>query len=143
MGNFFVATACKILGLSTPESRKILWRRVAIFAIDFSGRPTRKISKNHATAYAFGCPDSSCFARFDPTRGRNIATQWLDAVSSSLHFHYAKAPWKHMPLYLDSDPLKSQNPRLIIGRMAEEVAHALRFKACFVDWTPRYPHSLA
>jgi len=50
-------------------------RGVATFAIDFSGRPARKISKNHATAYAFGCPDSSCFARFDPTRGRNIATQ--------------------------------------------------------------------
>ena len=50
-------------------------RGVAIFAIDFSGRPARKISKNHATANAFGCPDSSCFARFDPTRGRNIATQ--------------------------------------------------------------------
>jgi len=44
-------------------------RGVAIFAIDFSGRPARKISKNHATANAFGCPDSSCFARFNPTRG--------------------------------------------------------------------------
>ena len=44
-------------------------RGVAIFAKDFSGRPARKISKNHATAYAFGGPDSSCFARFNPTRG--------------------------------------------------------------------------
>ena len=50
-------------------------RGVAIFAIDFSGRPARKISKNHATANAFGGPDSSCLARIDPTRGRNIATQ--------------------------------------------------------------------
>ena len=58
--------------LSVDSKKK---RGVAIFAIDFSGRPARKISKNHATAYAFGCPDSSCFARFDPTRGRNIATQ--------------------------------------------------------------------
>jgi hypothetical protein len=46
-----------------------LLRGVAIFAKDFSGRPARKISKNHATAYAFGGPDSSCFARFNPTRG--------------------------------------------------------------------------
>ena len=45
-------------------------RGVAIFAIDFSGRPARKISKNHATANAFGGPDSSCLARFDPTRGQ-------------------------------------------------------------------------
>jgi hypothetical protein len=30
-------------------------REVAIFAIDFSGHPVRKISKNHATANAFGC----------------------------------------------------------------------------------------
>ena len=59
----------KVEGAYTGE------RGVAIFAIDFSGRPARKISKNHATANAFGCPDSSCFARFDPTRGRNIATQ--------------------------------------------------------------------
>jgi len=29
-------------------------RGVAIFAKDFSGHPARKISKNHATAYAFG-----------------------------------------------------------------------------------------
>jgi Uri superfamily endonuclease len=44
-------------------------RGVAIFAKDFSGHPARKISKNHATANAFGCPDSSCYARFNPTRG--------------------------------------------------------------------------
>jgi hypothetical protein len=49
------------------EAKKL--RGVAIFAIDFSGHPARKISKNHATANAFGCPDSSCFARFNPTRG--------------------------------------------------------------------------
>jgi hypothetical protein len=40
------------------------------------------------------------------------------------------------PLYLDSDSEKSQNPRPIIGRMAEEVAFTLypqghkRLKAC-------------
>jgi hypothetical protein len=34
-------------------------RGVAIFAKDFSGHPARKISKNHATANAFGCLDSS------------------------------------------------------------------------------------
>jgi len=44
---------------------------VAIFAKDFSGRPARKISKNHATANAFGGPDSSCYARFNLTRGGN------------------------------------------------------------------------
>jgi len=38
------------------------------FAKDFSGHPARKISKNHATANAFGCPDSSCYARFNPAR---------------------------------------------------------------------------
>jgi hypothetical protein len=48
---------------------------VAIFAKDFSGRPARKISKNHATANAFGCPDPSCFARSNPTRGWNMTTQ--------------------------------------------------------------------
>jgi hypothetical protein len=41
--------------------------------------------------------------------------------------HYA------IPLYLDSVPSKSQNPRLIIGRIAEEVASALRLKACPTD----------
>jgi len=46
-----------------------LLRGVAIFAIDFSGLPARKISKNHATANAFGGPDSSCYVRFNPTRG--------------------------------------------------------------------------
>ena len=35
-----------------------------------------------------------------------------------------------VPLYLDSDSLLGQNPRLIIGRMAEEVAFTLRLKAC-------------
>ena len=64
----------RILNASLAASKDAM-RGVAIFAIDFSGRPARKISKNHATANAFGCPDSSCFARFDPTRGRNIATQ--------------------------------------------------------------------
>ena len=53
---------------SWPEYNNAL-RGVAIFAIDFSGHPAQKISKNHATANAFGCPDSSCFARFNPTRG--------------------------------------------------------------------------
>ena len=31
-------------------------------------------SKNHATAYAFGGPDSSASPRFDPTGGRNIGS---------------------------------------------------------------------
>jgi hypothetical protein len=44
-------------------------RGVAIFAKDFSGHPARKISKNHATANAFGCPDSSCFTRYTPNKG--------------------------------------------------------------------------
>jgi hypothetical protein len=35
---------------------------VAIFAIDFSGYPDRKISNNYATVNAFGCPDSSSLA---------------------------------------------------------------------------------
>ena len=35
-----------------------------------------------------------------------------------------------LPLYLNSDSLLGQNPRLIIGRMAEEVAFTLRLKAC-------------
>ena len=51
-------------------------RGVAIFAIDFSGRPAQKISKNHATANAFGCPDSSCFARFDPTIMKMLSSPW-------------------------------------------------------------------
>ena len=71
----------KWLKIKTPKDglhdflKVIIERGVAIFAIDFSGHPARKISKNHVIANAFGCPDSSCFARFDPTRGRNIATQ--------------------------------------------------------------------
>ena len=42
---------------------------VAIFAKDFSGRPARKISKNHATANAFGGPSRPASLVAYPTRG--------------------------------------------------------------------------
>ena len=38
----------------------------------------------YATAYAFGGPDSSSSPRLDPTRGRNIGSKSLDAVSRGL-----------------------------------------------------------
>ena len=43
-------------------------------------------------------PQPSCFTRCIPNKGYATSlSQWLDAISESLHFHYAKsAPWKHM-----------------------------------------------
>ena len=53
-------------GIGTSES---LFLRKLIRSI-----PAPISSKNHATAYAFGGPDSSASPRFDPTRGRNIGS---------------------------------------------------------------------
>jgi hypothetical protein len=40
----------------TIEGRLCRVDSAAIFTKDFSGHPARKISKNDAAAYAFGCP---------------------------------------------------------------------------------------
>ena len=59
-----------------------LLRRESLFLRKiFPGFLLEKSAKNHATANAFGCPDPSSSPRFDPTRGRNIGSKWLDAVS--------------------------------------------------------------
>jgi hypothetical protein len=39
------------------------------FCERFFRAPARKISKNYATANAYGCPDSSCFTRCAPKKG--------------------------------------------------------------------------
>ena len=55
------------------------------------------------------------------------------AINGLAGYPHAGEGARSTPLYLDSAIFWGQNPRLIIGRIAEEVAHALRLKACFVD----------
>ena len=60
-------------------------RGVAIFAKACFGHPSpSKQQKINATTYASGGSDSSSSPRSDPTRGRNIGSKWLDAVSECL-----------------------------------------------------------
>jgi len=60
-------------------------RGVAIFAKACCGHPSpSKRQKLNATTYVSGSPDSSSSPRPDPTRGRNMGSKWLDAVSNDL-----------------------------------------------------------
>ncbi|MGZ8225007.1 MAG: hypothetical protein ACXWT3_00020 [Methylococcaceae bacterium] len=48
---------------------RVFFKGVAIFAKDFSVHPARKISKNYATAHAFGGPDSPSLPSSSPNKG--------------------------------------------------------------------------
>lgn len=66
-------------------------REIAIFAKAFLGTPSPTISKKYATTNAFGGPPVVLLHSLHiQQRVCNILSQWLDAISESLHFHYAK-----------------------------------------------------
>ena len=58
-----------IKAIAYSERKSLFLRKI------FPGFLLEKSAKNHATANAFGCHDSSSSARFDPTRGRNIGSK--------------------------------------------------------------------